>query len=170
MTAPSRMLQEALEAPARLEALLAADADLYAALAAQLRAAPPKFAFTIARGTSDHAASFAASLIQSHLGRITASLAPSLWTRARAKLEVEGALALAISQSGSGPDVVETTAHGARSGCSHRGDRQRRRLTARRRRRARPAVPRRRGDRHRRDQDHARDARGRRPAGGALGR
>ena len=75
-----------------------------------MRAAPPKFAFTIARGTSDHAASFAASLIQSHLGRITASLAPSLWTRARAKLEVEGALALAISQSGSGPDVVETTA------------------------------------------------------------
>jgi glucosamine--fructose-6-phosphate aminotransferase (isomerizing) len=33
-----------------------------------------------------------------------------LWTRARAKLEVEGTLALAISQSGSGPDVVETTA------------------------------------------------------------
>ena len=109
MTAPSRMLQEALEAPARLEALLAADVDLYAALATQLSAAPPKFAFTIARGTSDHAASYAASLIQSHLGRITASLAPSLWTRARAELEVEGALALAISQSGSGPDVVETT-------------------------------------------------------------
>lgn len=109
MTPPSGMLQEALEAPARLEALLAADDDLYAALATRLRRAPPKFAFTIARGSSDHAASYAASLIQSHLGRITASLAPSLWTRARARLEVEGALALAISQSGSGPDVVDTT-------------------------------------------------------------
>jgi glucosamine--fructose-6-phosphate aminotransferase (isomerizing) len=109
MTAPSGMLQEALEAPVRLEALLAADHDRYADLALQLRRAPPKFAFTIARGSSDHAASYAASLIQSHLGRITASLAPSLWTRARARLEVEGALALAISQSGSGPDVVETT-------------------------------------------------------------
>src|SRR5919108_1163252 len=109
MTQPSRMLQEALEAPARLEALLAADGDRYAGLARRLRHTPPRFAFTIARGSSDHAASFAASLIASHLGRITASLAPSLWTRARAKLEVEGALALAISQSGSGPDVVETT-------------------------------------------------------------
>ena len=106
---PSGMLQEALEAPARLERLLAADEDLYAELAARLRGAPPPFAFTVARGSSDHAASYAASLIQSHLGRVTASLAPSLWTRARAALEVERALALAISQSGSGPDVVETT-------------------------------------------------------------
>ena len=103
------MLQEALEAPARLEALLAADDEVYAALARRLRESPPPFAFTIARGSSDHAASYAASLIASHLGRVTASLAPSLWTRARARLEVEAALALAISQSGSGPDVVETT-------------------------------------------------------------
>lgn len=109
MSPPSQMLREALEAPARLEALLAADEERYAALVARLRRAPPPFAFTIARGSSDHAASYAASLIASHLGRITASLAPSLWTRARASLAVEGALALAISQSGSGPDVVETT-------------------------------------------------------------
>jgi glucosamine--fructose-6-phosphate aminotransferase (isomerizing) len=108
MTA-SLMLREALEAPARLEALLAADDDLYASLARRLRDQPPRFAFTIARGSSDHAASYAANLIQSHLGRITASLSPSLWTRARAELQVDGALALAISQSGSGPDVVETT-------------------------------------------------------------
>jgi glutamine---fructose-6-phosphate transaminase (isomerizing) len=109
MTPPSHMLQEAHEAPARLAALLAADHDLYAGLVAQLRRAPPPFAFTIARGSSDHAASYAASLLARHLGRVTASLAPSLWTRARARLEVEGALALAISQSGSGPDVIETT-------------------------------------------------------------
>jgi glucosamine--fructose-6-phosphate aminotransferase (isomerizing) len=105
----SRMLQEALEAPARLAELLAADHERYAILADRLRTAPPPFAFTIARGSSDHAASYAGNLIQRHQGRITASLSPSLWTRARAKLEVEGALALAISQSGSGPDVVETT-------------------------------------------------------------
>lgn len=103
------MLQEAREAPERLAALLAADHDLYAGLVAQLRRVSPPFAFTIARGSSDHAASYAANLLARHLGRVTASLAPSLWTRARAKLEVEGALALAISQSGSGPDVVETT-------------------------------------------------------------
>jgi glucosamine--fructose-6-phosphate aminotransferase (isomerizing) len=109
MMMPSRMLKEALEAPARLEDLLTADGELYAKLAARLRSAPPPFAFTIARGSSDHAASYAGNLIQRHLGRVTASLSPSLWTRAQAQLEVEGALALAISQSGSGPDVVETT-------------------------------------------------------------
>jgi glucosamine--fructose-6-phosphate aminotransferase (isomerizing) len=108
MTA-SLMLREALAAPARLEALLAADDDLYASLARRLRNQPPRFAFTIARGSSDHVASYAASLIQSHVGLITASLSPSLWTRARADLRVDGALAVAISQSGSGPDVVETT-------------------------------------------------------------
>src|ERR687897_1837746 len=104
----SLMLREALEAPARLEALLAADDDLYTSLARRLRDQRPRFAFTIARGSSDHAASYAANLIQSHVGLITASLSPSLWTRARAELQVDGALAVAISQSGSGPDVVET--------------------------------------------------------------
>ena len=168
MTAPSRMLQEALEAPARLETLLAADDDLYAALAARFRPAPPKFAFTIARGSSDHAASYAASLIQSHLGRITASLAPSLWTRARANLEVEGALAFAISQSGSGPDVVETTRmardRGARTVA----------IVNEQNRRSPPSPStscRAAGEEgHRRDQDHARDPPGRRPAGRAMGR
>ncbi|MDX1541513.1 MAG: SIS domain-containing protein, partial [Geminicoccaceae bacterium] len=67
------------------------------------------FAFTVARGSSDHAASYAAWLIQSRLGLITASLPPSLWTRAGAELRIERALALAISQSGRGPDVVATT-------------------------------------------------------------
>lgn len=104
----SRMLSEALEAPTVLKRLLAEETG--DGLIAKLREAPPPFAVTIARGSSDHAAAYAASLIQRHLGCITASLPPSLWTRARAELQLKGALALAVSQSGEGPDVIETTA------------------------------------------------------------
>jgi glutamine---fructose-6-phosphate transaminase (isomerizing) len=102
------MLAEALEAPARVAALLAADDERYQALAARLRGAPPPFALTVARGSSDHAASYAATLLAVLAGIVTASLPPSTITRYRASLRLEGALALAISQSGASPDIVMT--------------------------------------------------------------
>lgn len=103
------MLDEALAAPDALARLLEDDAPRHAAVAERLRAARPPFAFTIARGSSDHAASYAAWLLQSRTGLVTASLPPSLWTRAAARLRIERALALAVSQSGRGPDVLATT-------------------------------------------------------------
>ena len=106
---PTTMLAEAGEAPARLRELMATDADVLAALGRRLRERPPPFVVTIARGSSNHAATYAAYLIQQRLGCVTASLPPSLWTRARARLHLDGALALAISQSGQGPDIIETT-------------------------------------------------------------
>lgn len=104
----SRMHDEAAQAPARVAALLAADGDLYRELAHALRRSPPPFAVTIARGSSDHAASYAATLLGIEIGLVTASLAPSLVTRYGAALRLEGALALAISQSGASPDLVQT--------------------------------------------------------------
>jgi glutamine---fructose-6-phosphate transaminase (isomerizing) len=112
----SRMLEEAREGPARVAALLAADCELYEELAARLRAAPPPFAVTIARGSSDHAASYAATVLALTGGLVTASLPPSLVTRYRATLRLQDALALAISQSGAGPDVVMTLAAAAAAG------------------------------------------------------
>jgi glucosamine--fructose-6-phosphate aminotransferase (isomerizing) len=102
------MHEEAAQAPSRVAALLAADGDLYRDLARALRLAPPPFAVTIARGSSDHAASYAATLLGIELGLVTASLAPSLITRYGAALRLDGALALAISQSGASPDLVQT--------------------------------------------------------------
>ena len=110
------MLEEAREAPARVAALLAADGEAYEALAARLRAAPPSFAVTVARGSSDHAASYAATLLAIQAGLATASLPPSTITRYRAKLRLEGALALAISQSGASPDLVMTLEAAAAAG------------------------------------------------------
>lgn len=112
----SLMVQEAREAPARVAALLAADQERYAGLAARLRRAPPPFALTIARGTSDHAASYAATVLALEAGIVTASLPPSTITRYRAALRLKDALALAISQSGASPDVVMTLEAAAGAG------------------------------------------------------
>jgi glucosamine--fructose-6-phosphate aminotransferase (isomerizing) len=110
------MLEEARDAPARVAALLATDGDRYEALVARLCAAPPPFALTIARGSSDHAATYAATLLALEAGIVTASLPPSTITRYHAKLRLEGALALAISQSGAGPDLVMTLEAAAAAG------------------------------------------------------
>jgi glucosamine--fructose-6-phosphate aminotransferase (isomerizing) len=102
----SIMLEEAREAPARIADLLAADADLVRDLAARLRADRPRFAVTIARGSSDHAATYAAYLLGSRLGVVTASLPPSLETLGHSDLDLKGSLAIAVSQSGRSPDLV----------------------------------------------------------------
>ena len=104
------MLAEILEAPERVAALLARDADRYAVLAETLRREPPPFAVTVARGSSDCAAAYAAYLVTALTGRVVASLPPSQTTLEHTRLAVAGALVLAISQSGQSPDIVETLA------------------------------------------------------------
>ncbi len=113
----SRMRDETLEAPAAIARLLAAAAGEYAALGAKLRAQPPAGILTIARGSSDHAAAHTSYLIMARLGRLVTSLPMSLVTLYHADLASPGLLALAFSQSGQSPDLVEPmryfTAHGA---------------------------------------------------------
>ena len=102
----SRMLAEALEAPAAVARLLAADRDLYAALGEDLRLHPPHSLLTIARGSSDHAAHFAAYLIMARLGRLVTSLPMSLVTLYQSRIRCAGLCALAFSQSGQSHDLV----------------------------------------------------------------
>ncbi|WP_309987124.1 SIS domain-containing protein [Herbaspirillum seropedicae] len=101
------MLKEARSAADYVAVQLTRDQDRYAPLGARLRAAPPANIVTVARGSSDHAASYCAYLIMARLGRIVASLPMSLVTLNHAPLQVRDALAIAISQSGQSPDVVE---------------------------------------------------------------
>lgn len=70
------------------------------------RSAPPSAVFTIARGTSDAAASHAARLFVLRLGVPACSLQPSLVTMHGFRGGSNGAVALAISQSGESPDLV----------------------------------------------------------------
>ena len=102
----SMMLAEAREAPARVAAMLSVDEAAYAALAVSLADQPPPFAATIARGSSDHAATYLASLLGIAAGIVTASLPPSLVTRYGSRPALDGALVVALSQSGASPDIV----------------------------------------------------------------
>ncbi len=101
------MLAEARQAPAVVRAQLAQDGELYARLGAALRAAPPSGVVTIARGSSDHAAGHLAYLLTARTGRLVTSLPMSLVTLYHAPLAGRGVLALAVSQSGRSPDLVE---------------------------------------------------------------
>jgi len=69
---------------------------------------PPHLALTVARGSSDHAASYFAYLAMQRLGVPVVSLPMSLMTLHNAPLNVAGQLAVAMSQSGQSPDLVET--------------------------------------------------------------
>ncbi len=105
MTDP-KMLQEIRQAPQVIKTQLEANQSRVKALADAIRNRQPAFAMTIARGTSDHAANFLQYALESQLGLVTASAAPSVITAYNAKLKLKGALVIAISQSGQSPDVV----------------------------------------------------------------
>ncbi|AMP14267.1 SIS domain protein [Collimonas pratensis] len=103
----SLMLKEARSAAEHVALQLSQDRERYAELGQRLRAAPPSSILTVARGSSDHAANYCAYLIMARLGRIVASLPLSLVTLNKAPLIARDALAIAISQSGQSPDVIE---------------------------------------------------------------
>ena len=101
----SHMLREALESADVVAAQLRADApvrDLAAMLAAEQR----HVILTVARGSSDHAASYFAHLAMTRLGIPVASLPMSVATMHEAPMQVKNQLAVAFSQSGKSPDLV----------------------------------------------------------------
>ena len=112
------MYREAAEAADVVAVQFARNQGAIAVLAAQLRAAPPPFVVTCARGSSDHAASYARYLNQTSLGIVTASLSPSIASVYQAPLQLRGALFIAISQSGRSPDLLHN-ARAARAAGAH---------------------------------------------------
>jgi glucosamine--fructose-6-phosphate aminotransferase (isomerizing) len=100
------MAAEIAEAGAVVRRQLAANSALTAKLAADLRALKPAFVATVARGSSDHAALYLKHLVELKLGLACASLGPSIASLYHAPLKLEGAVAIAISQSGRSPDIL----------------------------------------------------------------
>ncbi|MGN6226851.1 MAG: SIS domain-containing protein [Dyella sp.] len=100
------MYREAGESADVIERQFARNAGLLAALGEQLRARPPRFIVTCARGSSDHAAAYAKYVFETQLGVITASASPSVSSIYDAPLRLEDALFVAISQSGKSPDLL----------------------------------------------------------------
>lgn len=100
------MFREAAEAAAVIAAQFERNHATVSALAASLRATPPPFVVTCARGSSDHAATYAKYLFETQLGVVTASASPSVGSVYEAPLQLRGALYLVISQSGKSPDLL----------------------------------------------------------------
>jgi glucosamine--fructose-6-phosphate aminotransferase (isomerizing) len=100
------MLAEAMDAPEKVSGLLSRDGETYASLGARLRELDPALVGTIARGSSDHAAGYAAYLIPQCTGRLVASVPPSVVTVLNSKLRLKGQFVLALSQSGGSPDII----------------------------------------------------------------
>jgi glutamine---fructose-6-phosphate transaminase (isomerizing) len=110
------MYSESAQAPAVVRAQLAANAQRVARLAERLRQAPPRAVVTCARGSSDHAATFARYLIETRLGVLTSSASPSVSSVYEVTPDLEGAVMIAISQSGASPDLLATVSRARTNG------------------------------------------------------
>ena len=108
------MYREAAESAAAVRRQLRANAEPMRQLGAVLRRVAPRAVVTIARGSSDHAATYARYLLETRCGVLTASAAPSVSSVYAAQPDLRGALCLAISQSGRSPDLL-AAADAARS-------------------------------------------------------
>ncbi|PTM92160.1 SIS domain-containing protein [Mycoplana dimorpha] len=102
----TNMRREIDEIPEAAARVLAQQSDAIAAAGRALKSTDPSFVVTIARGSSDHAALFLKYAIELTAGRAVASLGPSLASIYGARLKLDGAAAIAISQSGKSPDIV----------------------------------------------------------------
>lgn len=114
-TAPTLMFSEAAEAADVVTRQFECNANAVAALASSLQRVPPRFVVTCARGSSDHAATYAKYLFETQFGVVTASASPSIGSVYAVPQRLDGALFLAISQSGKSPDLLRN-AEAARDG------------------------------------------------------
>src|SRR5215213_4477953 len=86
---------------------LIADSGAIAAIARRIAEARPRQVIFTARGTSDHAALYAAYLAEIRLGIPAGLASPSAITIYGARPDLRGALVVGVSQSGGSPDLCE---------------------------------------------------------------
>jgi len=116
MTEPTRMAIETGQAPEAVARLLQDNQILCDQLGHRLRALAPRFLVTCARGSSDHAATFAKYLFETQLGIPTVSFAPSISSLYQSTMKLEGSVFLVISQSGRSPDLLMSAQAAHQSG------------------------------------------------------
>lgn len=104
----THMSREAGEAPQAVRRQLEANRALMEALGPKLRELEPGAVVTCARGSSDHAATYAKYLVETRIGVLTSSAAPSVSSVYAASTDLRGVLVLAISQSGASPDLLRS--------------------------------------------------------------
>ena len=101
----SKMVEEIRQQPAALERMLKADWKGIEGLRKRFEKQRPRLIVLAARGTSDNAAQFGRYLLELLTGIPVSLAAPSIYTLYGAKLDLSGALVVAISQSGESTDT-----------------------------------------------------------------
>ncbi|HEY2634591.1 MAG TPA: SIS domain-containing protein [Steroidobacteraceae bacterium] len=112
------MFREAAAASDAVRAQLQYDADAIAAIGKELRRLAPRAVITCARGSSDHAATYAKYLIETRAGVLTASAAPSVSSIYGVSQDLRGCLFIALSQSGRSPDLLASVAAAKAAGAT----------------------------------------------------
>ncbi len=111
----SHMAREVAEIPEATQRFLTQSAALVQSAGQALRDADPRLIVTIARGSSDHAATYLKYAVELVAGIPVASVGPSIASIYRRPLRLDGAACIGVSQSGKSPDIVAMM-QGARSG------------------------------------------------------
>jgi glucosamine--fructose-6-phosphate aminotransferase (isomerizing) len=110
------MMREINEIPDATARLLDASGTAIAAAGRDIRTRDPRFLVTVARGSSDHVASFMKYAVELTAGIPVASVGPSVASIYGARLRLAGSACLAISQSGKSPDIVAMAEEAKRGG------------------------------------------------------
>jgi glucosamine--fructose-6-phosphate aminotransferase (isomerizing) len=105
----THMRREIEEIPEAVARLLDRSGAALSEAGRGIRERDPHFVVTVARGSSDHAATFMKYAVELTAGLAVASVGPSIASIYDTKLKLDGAACLAISQSGKSPDIVALT-------------------------------------------------------------
>lgn len=103
----SFMLKEIHEQPEVIRRMAEAEQDTVAKLSAEIKSRDIDFVMMAARGTSDHAAIYGKYLLEIKNGLAVGLADPSIYTLYSAKIKLDRALVIGISQSGQATDVAE---------------------------------------------------------------
>jgi len=103
----SHMAREVAEIPQASRRFLTDSHDALMAAAAAMRGVDPGLIVTVARGSSDHSATYLKYAVELLAGVPVASVGPSVASVYGRPLRLGGAVCVGISQSGRSPDIVE---------------------------------------------------------------
>jgi glucosamine--fructose-6-phosphate aminotransferase (isomerizing) len=114
----TRMFREAASSGAVLRAQFQRNDATLLALGETLRRLAPRAVVTCARGSSDHAATFAKYLFETRAGVLVSSSAPSVSSIYLARQDLRGCVFLVISQSGRSPDLLASAQQARAAGAT----------------------------------------------------
>jgi glutamine---fructose-6-phosphate transaminase (isomerizing) len=112
----THMAREIAEIPQAAARFLDQSGPAVRKAASVLRRSDPRLMLTVARGSSDHVATYLKYLVELSAAIPVATAAPSIASIYHRTLRLDGAFCIGISQSGQSPDIVEMMESARRGG------------------------------------------------------